>query len=297
MEVILGKKAGFCPGVTNTVTKVEKQLEIYNPLYCLGEIIHNPIVVDRLKEKGLKIVQTIEEVPEGQAMVIRAHGATKQVYSKAEQKGLTLIDLTCPKVLEIHKQAENYAKQGYYILLIGEKEHVETIGTFSCCGQYATMIEEKEDIFSALEKIKETNIRNVAILAQTTFLITKFDNFVETIKRHIDKDTNLEVNKTICDATRLRQAETREIAKQVEVMVVIGSHNSSNSKKLYDISIEECNNALLVEKLDDLYVNYIRRFHKVGVTAGASTPDDMIETVVKILKETETEGCIYEISK
>lgn len=292
MEVVLGKKAGFCPGITNAVTKAEEQLAKTNELYCLGNLIHNKTVMEKLQKKGLKIVQEMEEVPDNKKIVIRTHGTTKENYEKLEKRKLEVVDLTCPEVLAIHKKVEEYAKKGYYILLLGEKKHVEVIGTFSFCGKNAGIIQEQEDVFVQIEKINKTQIKKVVIFSQTTFMISKFERLVEMIKRNIDKACKIEVNKTICDATTQKQAETREIAKQVDLMIILGGKNSHNTTQLYNISVDACSNAMQVETLEDLYLNYIRRFRKVGVMAGASTPGNMIKTVVKILEETETEDCI-----
>lgn len=293
MEVILGKMAGFCPGVTNTVVKTEKYLdETQKTVYCLGQLIHNEQVIKRLEQKGLKIVENINEVPDNIELIIRAHGTTKQVYEIAEKRNIKLIDLTCPKVLKIHKQAEEYAKKGYYIFLIADKEHPEIIGTHSFCGDNVSIIQEREDVEEAINKFVETNIKNLTIIAQTTFSMEKFDRIVEKIKRDIPKQINIEVNKTICDATRTRQLETKDIARKVDLMVIIGGKKSSNTNKLYEISLQECNNAMLVQTKEDLYLNYAQRFRKIGIMAGASTPKYLIQEIAEILKNTEPKGVI-----
>lgn len=293
MEVILGKRAGFCPGVKNAVIKTEKYVEQVKEIYCLGQLIHNKQVTEKLKQKGLRIVDDISDVPNDVYLIIRAHGIPKETYKKIKEKNIKLIDLTCPKVLQIHKQVENYAENGYYIILIGENEHPEVIGTYSFGKSNISIIENPEDIKTTIEDINKKDIRNIAVVSQTTFSMDKFEQYVSNIKKMINKDSNLEVNKTICDATRLRQIETSQIAKQVELMIIIGGKNSSNTKKLYEISLKECNNAMLVETIDDLYLNYIKRFKKVGVMAGASTPKDIIDEIVEILEKTETENYIY----
>ena len=293
MEVILGKRAGFCPGVKNAVIKTEKYVEQVKEIYCLGQLIHNKQVTEKLKQKGLRIVDDISDVPNDVYLIIRAHGIPKETYKKIKEKNIKLIDLTCPKVLQIHKQVENYAENGYYIILIGENEHPEVIGTYSFGKPNISIIENPEDIKTTIKDINKKDIRNIAVVSQTTFSMDKFEQYVSNIKKMINKDSNLEVNKTICDATRLRQIETSQIAKQVELMIIIGGKNSSNTKKLYEISLKECNNAMLVETIDNLYLNYIKRFKKVGVMAGASTPKDIIDEIVEILEKTETENYIY----
>lgn len=295
MEVILGKMAGFCPGVTNAVVKTQKHLDNIKkkqPVYCLGELIHNAQVLENLSKKGLKVVQNIEDAPNNIDLIIRAHGIPKETYEIAQSKNIKIIDLTCPKVLNIHKQAQEYKDKGYYIFLISEKNHPETIGTYSFCGENSSIIQTKEEVKDAVKKFKETKIPNIAIISQTTFSMSKFDEIVELIKSTIPKETNIEVNKTICDATRLRQKETKEIASKVELMIIIGGKNSSNTNKLYEISLQQCGNAMLIQTKQDLYINYIQRFKRVGIMAGASTPKEIIDEVVEILKNTETKNCI-----
>lgn len=295
MEVILGKMAGFCPGVTNAVVKTQKYLdniEKKQSVYCLGELVHNEQVLDGLNKKGLKIIQNIEDAPDNIDLIIRAHGIPKRTYEIAQSKNIKIIDLTCPKVLNIHKQAQEYKDKGYYIFLISEKRHPETIGTYSFCGENSSIIETKEEVKDAVKKFKETKIPNIAVISQTTFSMSKFDEIVELIKATIPKQTNIEVNKTICDATRLRQKETKEIASKVELMIIIGGKNSSNTNKLYEISLQQCGNAMLIQTKQDLYINYIQRFKKVGIMAGASTPKEIIDEVVEILKNTETKNYI-----
>lgn len=263
MEVILGKKAGFCPGVKNTVIKAKSNLETKKELYCLGQLVHNPVVVEKLEKKGMKVVENILDVPDEANLITRAHGISKEIYNKIEEKRIKLIDLTCPKVLEIHKKVEEYAKKGYYIILIGEKNHPETIGTYSFANENASIIIEKlEDISVAVEDLVKKDIRNITIFSQTTFSMEKFDKYVRAIKTKIPKESNLEINKTICDSTKLKQIETKEIAKQVEIMIIIGGKNSANTRKLYEIAKQETNNAMLVETMQDLYLNYIKRFKK-----------------------------------
>lgn len=297
MEVILGKKAGFCPGVRNTVIKAKNNLKMEKEIYCLDQLVHNPMVVKSLEQKGMKVVSNVLDVPNGAKLIVRAHGIPKKTYEQIEEKGIQLIDLTCPKVLNIHKKVEDYANRGYYIFFIAEKNHPETIGTFSFCGKNSKVVENLEDIDEAVEDLIKSNIRNITIFSQTTFSMEKFEQLVKIIKMKIPKESNLEINKTICDATKLRQIETKEIAKQVELMIIIGGKKSSNTNKLYDIAQRECSNAMFVETMEDLYLNYVSRFKKVGVMAGASTPEDMIDEIVEILKNTETVNYMYEVAR
>lgn len=265
-------------------------------MYCLGDPVHNPNVIKELEEKGLIIRQRLSDIPKGKLVFIRAHGIPKKTYEIANKRGNSLIDLTCAKVIAIHKKVEQYTNQGYDILYIAEKGHPETIGTIGFASNNIFRIETKKEIELALKNLEKKDSKNIVIFSQTTFLNEKFDEYVEYIKQKIPADVNLVVEKTICNATKLRQSETQDISSMVEIMIIIGGKKSSNTNKLYQIAQRGCSNAMLVETMDDLYLNYIKRFRKVGVMAGASTPPEMIEKVVEILKNTETEGYINERS-
>ena len=211
MEVILGKKAGFCQGVRNTVIKTKNNLKKKKRIYCLGQLVNNPEVVKKLEQKGLKIVQNIQDIPDGEEIIIRAHGIPKKIYEEIESRNIKLIDLTCSKILSIHKKIEEYKNLGYYIIYVGEKTHPETIGSISFAGENSCIVQDLEDINDVVDDITKKDIRNITIFSQTTFSMEKFDDFVKIIKMKIPKNSNLEINKTICDATKLRQIETKEI--------------------------------------------------------------------------------------
>lgn len=281
MEVILGKTAGFCHGVTRAVEEAESIIENSNTIYCLGDLVHNEQVISKLRKKGLKVIENIEEAPKHATVIIRAHGVPNKVYIQAEQKEIKLVDLTCVKVLNIHKQAKEYANQGYYIFLIAEKKHPETIGTISFCGQDSYIIQESEDIDCALDQWKKSKKQKLLILSQTTFSLTKFDKIVSEITSKLDSNIEVEIKKTICNATNLRQKETKELAQTVDCMIIIGGTKSSNTRKLYEIAKENCNDTIFIQTKEDLAIEKIRKYHKIGVMAGASTPKESIEDVIQ----------------
>ncbi len=284
MEIIIGKTAGFCFGVENAVSKTNKLLDENNNMYCLGELVHNKQVTLELQEKGLKIIDDIEQAKE--SVIIRAHGAEKDLYDKAKDMKIKLIDLTCPKVLKIHKIAEEYANNGNYIFLIGNKNHPETIGTISYCGKNASIIETEEDIKESLKKLYNSKIQKLIVLVQTTFSLDKFNKYISLIEEDIkDKNIELEARKTICNATSLRQEETKQISKQVDAMIIIGGKHSSNTNKLYEVASKNCKNSILIETIDELDVGKMKEFNKIGIMAGASTPKKSIDTAVEILKQ------------
>jgi len=283
MELIVGKMAGFCAGVKNAVDKTEKELETEKKLFCLGELTHNSVVMNKLISNGLEIIDNIEEG--SQKVVIRAHGVKKQVYEKANEMGIKLIDLTCPKVLKIHEEAEKYSKNNYYIFLIAESTHPETIGTYSFCGANSFIIEKEEDIPNAIECFEKSNLKDILVISQTTFSVERFENIVNKLEQSIDKDKiNLVINKTICNATSLRQKEAEDISKQVDLMIVIGGKNSSNTKKLYEIAVKNSKKAILIESKEELLNQSFNEYAKIGVTAGASTPKESIEDVINFIK-------------
>lgn len=282
MEIVLGKTAGFCYGVRNAVQKAEEKLKKHKNVSCLGELVHNGQVIRKLEKLGLKIVERVED--SNNKVIIRAHGIAKEIYHKAKKLDIEIFDFTCPNVLKIHKIADEHASKGYYIFLIGGKNHPESLGTISFCGKDSYLIETKEEIDEAIKSFKDSNIKKLLIIVQTTFSLEKFNSYVRQIKEKIDDDVELQVKNTICNATKIRQEETCEISKKVQCMIIIGGRNSSNTKKLYDIAKENCENTMIVETKDELDAKAIKQFEKIGIMAGASTPDDSIEGVIKAIE-------------
>ena len=284
MEIIIGKTAGFCFGVANAVNKTSKLLDENNNIYCLGELVHNKQVTKELEKKGLKFIEDILQAEKD--VIIRAHGEKKETYSKAKEMGVNVIDLTCPKVTKIHKIAQEYQEKGYYIFLIGNKEHPETIGTISYCGDNSYIIENEKDVKQALYNLYESKIKNAIVLAQTTFSLDKFNKIIDLIENDIkDKNIELEIKKTICDATKLRQEETKKISSEVDMMIIIGGKHSSNTNKLYEISCIKCKNSLLIESIEELNLEEVKKHNKIGIMAGASTPQKSIDSLVEMLKQ------------
>lgn len=282
MEIIVGRNAGFCYGVKNAITNTEKILRENKKTYCLGEIVHNGEVIKKLEKSGLKVIDKIEDAQD--KVIIRAHGIPKELYNKANNLNIEVLDYTCPNVLKIHKLAEEYEQKGYYIFLIGVKTHPETIGTISFCGNNSNLIETKEDLKEAITKFKNLNINKLLILVQTTFSLEKFNLYVEEIKEKLDSNIEIKIINTICNATKIRQKEVNEISKKVEYMIIIGGKNSSNTKKLYEISKLNCDNSIIVENKKELNLEEIKRFNKIGIMAGASTQNESIEEIIKFIK-------------
>lgn len=281
MEIILGKTAGFCYGVKRAVDGAKEDIKTNENIYCLGEIVHNQSVIKKLTDKGIKFVENIEEVKD--KIIIRAHGTSKDIYEKLKQKGVEIKDLTCPNVLRTHIIAEDYSKKGYFIILIGIKNHPEAIGTISFCGNLSFLIQEKEDIPECLKKIKQSHVNDILIMAQTTYNSQKFDDMVEILRNEL-KDKQIDIQKTICHATEIRQKETLEIAKKVEAMIIVGDRKSSNTSKLYDIAKEHCKKVFFAQNVEELNLEELEGIQKIGVMAGASTPKEDIEEIIKKIR-------------
>ena len=284
METIVGKTSGFCYGVKTTIEKTEKILEDNksDEIYCLGELVHNKTIIDDFKAKGIKFVNDIEEAKK--TTIIRAHGIEKNIYEKAKRRNIELIDLTCPSVLKIHEIVEKYAKNDYYIFLVGKKEHPETIGTYSFCGKNSCIISKSSDVEKALENFSKTNLDKTLIIVQTTYSKKEFKEIVEKIKENLPQNILLEIKNTICKATELRQEETKSMSKKVDLMVIVGGKNSSNTNKLYEIAKANCKKAIFVETKEEIDKNTIRDFERVGIMAGASTPQKSIDEIIEKLK-------------
>ena len=279
MEIIVGKTAGFCYGVERAVEgAIDKISKAKEPLYCLGEIVHNRQVVEKLQNLGIKCIETIEEA-DGTTL-IRAHGVPKEVYDLAEKMNIKIQDYTCPNVLKVHKIAEEFSKQGYFIFLLGAKSHPENIGTLSHCGKDCYVIEKEENVPKAIEMFEKSKKKKLLLISQTTFSLERFYNIEKMIQSEI-RDVDFIVRNTICRTTELRQKEIEELSKKVDTMIIIGGKNSSNTKKLYEVAKKNCTHTILIEDVQELEIT--DKIEKVGIMAGASTPRESIDEVVEFL--------------
>lgn len=284
MEILVGKNAGFCYGVKRAVDGANEELKQKKEnIYCLGEIVHNKNVVQKLQEKGMKFIDDISNAKG--TTLIRAHGVEKNIYKKAKELNIELKDYTCPKVLKIHEIAKKHAKDGYFIILTGSKQHPENVGTISFCGSNFFVVEDEEMIASAINEFNKTGIKKLLIISQTTFSIEKFKIITNKIKEIIPKNTELVVKNTICAATKIRQQEVEELAKQVDMMIIVGGKNSSNTKKLYDIARKYCEQSICIENENEIDVSKIQKNSYIGIMAGASTPQESINEVVNLIKK------------
>ena len=275
MKVIKAKTAGFCFGVKRAVDTVYEQADTCGgPIYTYGPIIHNEEVVKDLESRGVSVIRSEEElesITEG-TVIIRSHGVEKRICDKLRGKGLRIVDATCPFVKKIHNIVEKESAEGKYILIIGNPDHPEVIGIRGWAGSNVSVIQNADDI----EKVDFSKNKKICVVSQTTFNYNKFQDLVEIIKK---KSYDISVLNTICNATKERQTEARSIAESVDAMIVIGDKLSSNTQKLYEICRNACNNTYYIQTLDDLDLNQLGSVETVGITAGASTPNNIIEEV------------------
>ena len=275
MKVIKAKTAGFCFGVKRAVDTVYEQVDTCSgPIYTYGPIIHNEEVVKDMESKGVVVLRTEEELDDisGGTVIIRSHGVEKRIYDKLEAKGIRIVDATCPFVKKIHNIVQKESAAGKYILIIGSPDHPEVIGIRGWAGEHAAVVQNADDI----ENIDFSKNRKICVVSQTTFNYNKFKDLVEIIKK---KSYDIIVLNTICNATKERQTEAESIAESVDAMIVIGDKHSSNTQKLFEICHRACNNTYYIQTLDDLNLNQLGSVETVGITAGASTPNNIIEEV------------------
>lgn len=282
MEIIVGKTAGFCYGVERAVEGATKEItNATEKICCLGEIVHNKQVIEKLEKLGINCIETLKEAKG--TVLIRAHGVPKDVYDLAKNMNIKIQDYTCPNVLKVHKIAEKYEKEGYFIFLSGTKSHPENIGTISHCGEDYYIIEKEEDTAKAMEVFEESKKKKLVLISQTTFSLERFHKIEKIIQEQIKSDVTFVAKNTICRTTELRQKETETLSKKVDTMIIIGGKNSSNTKKIYEIANKNCTHTLLVETAQELKKEEMGK--RVGIMAGASTPKESIEEIIEFLKE------------
>ena len=274
MEVILAKSAGFCFGVRRAVEQVYEQTKTDQPIYTFGPIIHNEEVVRDLEEKGVRVVEDMDEIgklSEG-TLIIRSHGVSEETYRRLSESGLKIVDATCPFVKRIHNIVAKESEAGAQIVIIGDEGHPEVEGIRGWSKTPAIVVGSREEA----EKFTIESGKKVCIVSQTTYSYNKFQELVEIFSQ---KGYDITVVNTICNATEERQTEAAEIAGMVDAMIVIGGRTSSNSKKLYEICRQKCENTVFIQTVHDLHLDLKGNARRVGITAGASTPNNIIEEV------------------
>ena len=280
MEVTVAKSAGFCFGVKRAVELVYEEAEKPGEVFTLGPIIHNEQVVADLERKGVKAVENLQDLAgkENATVIIRSHGVTKEVYQRLEHLPVRIVDATCPFVKKIHRIVQEKQEAGYQIIVLGNSRHPEVEGICGWCENRCIVLEDVEDA----EKFQENIEKKCCLVAQTTYNYKKFKDIVDILFK---KSYDIDVVNTICNATEERQIEAGTIARRSDAMIVIGGKHSSNTQKLYEICRSECVNTFFIQTLDDLDLNLFQSFRSVGITAGASTPNNLIKEVQSYVRE------------
>lgn len=266
MKVKLAEESGFCFGVKKALDRINA-IKKKEDVYVLGRLIHNPQVIEDLKKQGIKFVENTDEIRQG-TLVISAHGAPDNIIEKAKEKGLKIIDTTCPLVKNVHNITKNLEGQGYRIIIFGDKEHTEVKGIK---GNLKDPI-----IISDISELDDLERGRYALVSQTTQDIGKFNEISEKLKKRIN---DLVVSDTICSATKSRQENAKKLAEEVELMIVIGGYNSANTKRLSGIC-GEIVETKHIEGTDELREEWFEGKEGIGITAGASTPKSVIKKVI-----------------
>lgn len=282
MTVILADVLGYCMGVRRAVDSAYKALE-ENPgkkVYSLGPLIHNQVALDSLGEKGLSVLRepSIEEVGENSVVIVRAHGIPPVTMNRLLDRKCQVVNATCPRVLASQNNAKRYAEQGFTVILAGDKNHGEVVGIAGFAGEKFILVENKADAENIPSFGDE---ENAVLLCQTTFSLEEFSEIAEVLSKKIK---NLKVMNTICPATKERQEALQKLCPEVDGVLVVGGKNSANTKRLLQIAQENCKKACLIETAAEIPQVFFA-LEKVGITAGASTPDSVIEKVVNWLKK------------
>lgn len=281
-KVLLAKPRGYCAGVDRAVVTVEKALAHYGaPIYVRKEIVHNKFVVSSLEEKGAIFVNETDEVPEGATVVFSAHGVSPAVHQEASERNLKTIDATCPLVTKVHSEAKRFASDDYQILLIGHEGHEEVEGTMGEAPEHMTLVESPEDV----ENVQVDPNRPVAWLSQTTLSV---DETLATVHKLREKFPQLidPPSDDICYATQNRQAAVKEIAAKCDLMIVVGSANSSNTVRLVDVALEAGSKvAKRVDRATEISQDWFNGVETVGLTSGASVPEILVTDVLTYLSQ------------
>jgi len=277
MDVILAEKAGFCFGVQRAINTAFKAAGD-RKVYCLGPLIHNPQEVSRLREAGVETVEDFSKLKSGDSLIIRSHGVPPAVLASAREKGLTIIDLTCPFVAKAQQHAQSLSREGYQVVVVGEKKHPEVQSILGYAGESSVVLEQSGDI----DQVRLQG--RLGVVAQTT---QSYGNFSEIVLRLLRLSNELKVFNTICSSTKERQDATQVLAARVDVMIVVGGRNSANTSRLVSLSREAGKPTYHVEVVDEIRSDWLKGARTVGVTAGASTPSWVIDAVLERLRAEE----------
>ena len=292
LDLILAKPRGFCAGVDRAITIVEKALDLYGPpIYIRHEIVHNPHVVQRLQKRGAIFVEELTRIPRGGRVIFSAHGVSPAVREEAKRLGIEALDATCPLVTKVHVEAKRYAQRGFTIILIGHPEHVEVQGTVGEAPDSIKVVSTLED----LETLHIPNQEKVAFLTQTTLSIDDTAEIIAALKKKFPKIEG-PAKKDICYATQNRQNAVKSMKGKVDLVLVLGAPNSSNTLRLVEVAQACGMEAKRIESSDEILPEWLKGKQRIGITAGASAPEDIVQETVEFLKRTATESTVEEIT-
>jgi 4-hydroxy-3-methylbut-2-enyl diphosphate reductase len=280
LQVLLAQPRGFCAGVTRAIDIVEKSLELYGaPIYVRHEIVHNKRVVDTLKAKGVIFVEELSDIPDGEVTIFSAHGVSEAIEQEAVRRGLPVIDATCPLVTKVHKEGGRYAQKGAHVVLIGHSGHPEVEGTMGRIPGGVHLVTRPSDV----DKLNIPSDAEVAYITQTTLSIDDTRGVIEALNRRFPQIKGPDV-KDICYATQNRQTAVRKLASMSELILVVGAKNSSNSNRLREIGLELGKPSHLIDDASDLNPAWLKGVTRLGITAGASAPDELIDELIAKLE-------------
>ena len=281
MQAILAEPRGFCAGVVRAIDIVERALELYGPpVYVLHEIVHNPHVVDGLRSRGAIFVETVDEIPPGARAIFSAHGVADSVVAAAAARGLRSIDATCPLVTKVHGQAQRYANQNYDVVIVGHAGHPEVEGTRGSVRGRVHVVGEPAEV----DTLVVADPARVAYVTQTTLSMDDTRDVIEALKRRFPAARGPDTN-DICYATQNRQNAVKALLADIDVLLVVGARNSSNSNRLREVGERAGKAAYLVNDASELDAAWFRPDTRVGITAGASTPQRLVDAVIARLQD------------
>lgn len=280
-KIILLRPRGFCAGVVRAIDVVKIALNMYGaPIYVRKEIVHNRHVVEELKALGAIFVEELDEVPTGARVIYSAHGVAPEVRTQARQRGLKVIDATCPLVTKVHLEAKKFARQGYTIVLIGHKDHDEVIGTLGEAPESTALVSTVEDV----DRLQVADPERVSFITQTTLSLDETRDIVQRLKEKFPKIQG-PAAQDICYATENRQVAVKAVVPLCEVLLVVGSQNSSNSRRLVEVCEKMGVPAYLVDDLTEVQPQWLENIQTIAVTAGASAPENLVEQLVEFLQQ------------
>lgn len=279
LELYLVEPRGFCAGVERAISIVEKAIEKYgSPIYVRHEIVHNKFVVEKLKAKGAIFVNEIDEIPKNAIVIFSAHGVSTKVEENAQQHHLKILDATCPLVTKVHLEAQIHERKNRKIILIGHHGHPEVEGTSGRVNKKVTIISSAQDV----DKLHFSDNTDLAYVTQTTLSVDDTKNIIDKLKQKYPHIKGPEL-KNICYATQNRQNAVKEMAKMIDMLIVIGANNSSNSNRLRDIALELDKKSYLINNSKDIDLEWFNDIKKIGITAGASAPEELVQEVIDFL--------------